>query len=284
MITSQETIGRIHMHKSTIAIIGSGNMGASLVGGLIADNYPPNQIWVADLDEAKLKELKHRFGINITTDNHEAVKVAEVLIMAVKPQVLPTVIKDLHDTIQKHKPLILSVAAGIRESSLQQWLGGNVAIVRAMPNTPALIGCGASALFANKWVTSEQHNTAESILRSVGIVVWLEDENLMDVVTALSGSGPAYFFLFMEAMQQTAEKFGLPRSIARLLTLQTAFGASRMALESEESVTELKKRVTSPGGTTEQALRVFEEAGLHKIIEEAINAAKHRSETLATQL
>ncbi|MDR3478221.1 MAG: pyrroline-5-carboxylate reductase [Gammaproteobacteria bacterium] len=272
------------MTKSTISIIGSGNMGASLVGGLIADDYPPQKIWVADLDETKLKHLKHQFNVNITTDNHEAVKVAEIVMLAIKPQVLSAVITDLKSTIQKHKPLILSIAAGIRETSLQNWLGGNIAIVRAMPNTPALIGCGASALFANKWVTQEQHNAAESILRSVGLVVWLEDENLMDIVTALSGSGPAYFFLFMEAMQLTAEKLGLPKSIARLLTLQTAFGASRMALESEESVAELRKRVTSPGGTTEQAIRVFEEASLRQIVEDALTAAKNRSEELAKQL
>lgn len=272
------------MKNPTIAIIGSGNMGASLVGGLIADQYPKDKIWMSDRDSEKLKHIAQQFGVHTTQDNHEAVKVAEIVLLAVKPQHLKEVAIEIKASIQKHKPLVLSIAAGIRESSLREWLGDDMAIVRIMPNTPALIGCGASALFANSRVTPEQHNAAESIMRSVGLVVWLEDENWMDIVTALSGSGPAYFFLFMECLQQTAEELGLPKKVARLLTLQTAFGASRMALESEEPLAELRHRVTSPGGTTEKAIRVFEEAHLQKIIGQAVESAKTRSEELAKQL
>ncbi len=269
------------MKTATIAILGGGNMGASLIGGLIADHYPAEKIWVADLHEAPLEQLKSQFNVNTTIDNAVAVKTADIVMFAVKPQVLAKVATDLSDIIQERKPLVISIAAGIRENSLQHWLGGNIAIVRSMPNTPALIGCGASALFANQWVSHTQRNEAESILRAVGLVVWLEDEKLMDVVTALSGSGPAYFFLVMEILQNAAEELGLPKDLARLLTLQTAFGSARMALESTESPMDLRKKVTSPGGTTEQALQVFEEANIRRIFADAVSAAQKRAQELA---
>jgi pyrroline-5-carboxylate reductase len=271
------------MNKAIIAIIGSGNMGASLIGGLIADGYPASNIWITDPAVDRLKQIEHQFGVNGTTDNHKAVKHADVVIFAVKPQIFAPVAKDLAASIQQKKPLVMSVAAGIRETTLQQWLGGNLAIVRSMPNTPALIGCGAAALYANQHVSAPQRDIAESILRAVGLVVWLEDEKLMDAVTALSGSGPAYFFMVMEVLQQAAEDLGLPKEIARLLTLQTGFGAARMALESETSVGELRKQVTSPGGTTEAALNVLEQENLRHIFAKALNAAAARSEELANR-
>lgn len=269
------------MNTDTIAVIGSGNMGASLIGGLVANHYPANNIWVSDPHQQKLDALQQQFHVNITHDNQIACKNADVIILAIKPQLLTQITTKLASQIQQKKSLVISVAAGITEQTIQHSLGGKAAIVRCMPNTPALIGCGATALFANTFVTARQRELAESILRAVGLIVWLEDEKQMDVVTALSGSGPAYFFLIMEILQQAAEKHGLPSEVARLLTLQTAVGAARMALESEETTSELRQRVTSPGGTTEQAMRVLEEKNLRALLSEALLAAKNRSEELA---
>jgi pyrroline-5-carboxylate reductase len=267
--------------KTTIAVIGSGNMGRSLIGGLIANGFPAKKIWVSNPSLDKLHLLQQQFGINITQSNVEATAHAKVVILAVKPQKLATVCLELNPLVQEHKPLIISVAAGIQEISLQNWLGGNVAIVRCMPNTPTLIQCGATALYANPHVSTDQHEMAESILRATGITVWLDDEKLLDVVTALSGSGPAHFFLIMESLQEGAEKLGLPSEIARLLTLQTAYGAARMALESEESLTTLRERITSPGGTTERALQVLETANIRQIFMSALQASHQRCKELA---
>jgi pyrroline-5-carboxylate reductase len=269
------------MTKATIAIIGAGNMGASLLGGLIANHYPADKIYIADLDTNKLTQLKKQFNVHTTTQNQEAVKQADVIILAVKPQIMSVATQEITAIVKEKKPLVISVAAGIRENTLQHWLGKNIPIVRCMPNTPALISCGASALFANQFVTPEQHQLAETILQSVSLIVWLKEEKLMDAVTALSGSGPAYFFLMMEAMQNAGEDLGLPAETARMLTLQTAFGAARMALESDRSVVELRQGVTSPGGTTEQALNVLEKGKLRELFQHALTAAKNRSEELA---
>lgn len=265
----------------TIAMIGAGNMGSSLIGGLIKDKHPSNNIWAADTSDEKLAYLQKTFQIHTTTDNTKAVQSANVVILAIKPQLFPTVLSGLKNEIQSRKPLVISVAAGIREASIQKALGGNIPIVRCMPNTPALINCGATALYANQYASKQQRDMAESILRATGLVVWLNDESLMDTVTALSGSGPAYFFLMMESLQQAAEELGLPNDVARLLTLQTALGAARMALESGTSLPELRKNVTSPGGTTEKGLSVLEEHHIRDIFKKAIHAAKLRSEELA---
>lgn len=269
--------------STSIAIIGSGNMGASLLGGLIAKGFDPHHLWITDASNEKLNLLKKQFGVHISTNNIEAVHAVDAVIFAVKPNVMPQVAQELAMIIQQRKPLVISIAAGVREASIQQWLGGNIPIVRCMPNTPAMIGCAASALHANEFVSKEQHDSAESIMRAVGTVSWLENEKLMDVVTALSGSGPAYFFLVIEALQAAAEKLGLPKETARLLTLQTAYGAARMALESEKDAAELRHNVTSPGGTTEQAIAVLEDKKLREIFAEALKAAKLRSEELAMQ-
>lgn len=270
------------MTTNTIAILGAGNMGASLIGGLVANHYAPENIFVTDPDASKLADLKQKFHIQTTTDNTNAVQQADIVILAVKPQIIISVTQEIAAVAQQKKPLLISIAAGVREDSLQKTLGGNIPIVRCMPNTPALIGCGASALFANSFVASEQHKLAESIMSAVGVVVWLDNEKQMDAVTALSGSGPAYFFLIMEALQNAAQELGLPADTARLLTLQTALGAARMALESDESVVELRRRVTSPGGTTERALHVLEEGHIRQLLAKALNAAKNRSEELAS--
>ena len=269
------------MTHPVIAIIGAGHMGSSLIGGLLNDGHPKEKIWACDPHQETLSKLEKTFQIKTSTDNTVAIQSADVVIFAVKPQVYKQVAVGASAAIQKRKPLIMSVAAGIHEAHIQQWVGGQQAIVRTMPNTPALIGSGATALFANSFVNEEQRSIAESIMRAVGLIVWLPEEALMDTVTALSGSGPAYFFLVMEALQDAAEELGLPQETARLLTLQTALGAARMAIESGTPLTELRRHVTSPGGTTEKAISVLEENNVRALFRKAVQGAKQRSEELA---
>lgn len=267
--------------QEKIAFIGAGNMANSLIGGLINNGYLADLIFASDPNPEKLATLRSRYGIHISENNHDLVKQANVVIFAVKPQTLGEVAKDLATTLQDLKPLIISIAAGIRTQYITHCLNYSSAVVRCMPNTPALLQAGATALFANSQTSLSQRDLAESIMRSVGITVWLEDEKDMDIVTALSGSGPAYFFFIMEALEQAAIEQGLSKETVHLLTLQTALGASRMALESNEPVSLLKERVTSPGGTTEQALKIFESSNLRAILAQAVNAAKERSIELA---
>jgi pyrroline-5-carboxylate reductase len=270
---------------ATLAFIGGGNMAASLIGGLVADGYDPAHILVSDPEREKLAALSARFGIRSATGNAQAVNQAQVVVLAVKPQVLKDVCRDISDSIQAKHPLVLSIAAGVREDFLRDWLGGgDLALVRSMPNTPAMIQAGATVLHAGPHVTEEQRNLAESILRAVGLTRWVEQEADMDAVTALSGSGPAYFFLVMEAMEEAAIELGLEPETARLLTIQTALGAARMAMESRESPASLRTRVTSPGGTTERALEAFDEGGLRDLFKHALTSARDRSEELSQLL
>jgi pyrroline-5-carboxylate reductase len=272
------------MHTQKIAIIGAGNMGGCLLGGLIANKYPENQLWISNPSLQKLKALQEKYHakFNITTSNMEAAAAADVILFAVKPLVLPNVLKEVADVVNLNKPLIISTAAGVYENIIQHFLQAPSSIVRAMPNTPAMLGCGASALFANAHVTPAEREIAENIFRAVGIVTWVSSEKLMDIVTAVSGCGPAYFFLVMEAIQNAGVSLGLSPDIARLLTLQTAYGAARMALESDQSITELRAQVTSKGGTTEEAIRVLESANIRDIFFQALKAADLRAEALAS--
>ncbi|MCW8890442.1 MAG: pyrroline-5-carboxylate reductase [Sedimenticola sp.] len=272
------------MNSKTIAFIGSGNMATSLIGGLVADGYNPKQIIASDPDSEKLADLSARFGIQSAEDNTAAVNQADVVVLAVKPQVLETICLDLAPSVQEKQPLIVSIAAGIREADLQHWLGGEVALVRSMPNTPAMLQAGATVLHAGKGVSADQRDLAESILRAVGLTRWVDDEQLMDIATALSGSGPAYFFLVMEAMEAAAIEHGLTEDTARLLTIQTALGAARMAIESSDGPATLRQKVTSPGGTTERALEILEQGNLRNLFAEALGGAKKRSEELSEML
>jgi pyrroline-5-carboxylate reductase len=271
------------MIETTLAFIGGGNMTRSLVGGLIADGWKPARIRVADPDQQQTERLAQHFPIVTTTDNCSAIQDADAIVLAVKPQVIRTVAGELAPIIRQRHPLVISIAAGIRETSLRDWLGKDTAIVRTMPNTPALVQGGASALYANQAVSEGQRNLAESILRAVGLAVWVDDEAMMDVVTALSGSGPAYFFLLIEALTSGGSQLGLPEDTARLLALQTAFGAAKMALESSEDAAQLRRRVTSPGGTTERAIDEFQKNNFEGIVLQALQAATERSRELATE-
>lgn len=272
------------MKEKTIAFIGAGNMAGALIRGLIEDGQPPAQIIAADPDLEKLGAFSGTSGIRTTTDNDTAVSNADVVVLAIKPQIMARVAQAIATSVRKQAPLIVSIAAGIRIQHLQQWLGAETAIVRTMPNTPAMLQAGATGLFANESVNDEQRNLAESIMRAVGIAIWVEKEGLIDAVTAVSGSGPAYFFLFMEEMIRAAQALGLDEDDASLLTLQTALGAARMALESSESPATLRSNVTSPGGTTEQAIGVFQQDGLEQLVKKAMTAARDRSIELSSQL
>lgn len=272
------------MKHKTIGFIGGGNMARSLMGGLIQNGWPRAAVCVADPDQAQRAGVAQALGVRTFADNRELAHCAEALVLAVKPQVLKAVALEIAPVVQQKKPLVISIAAGIREHDLQRWLGGDCAIVRVMPNTPALVGAGASGMYANDLVSTEQRDRAESLLRAVGVTVWLDDEALLDTVTALSGSGPAYFLLVMEALEQAAVAAGLDRATARLLTLETAFGTAKMAIESQEEPAHLRQRVTSPGGTTERAIQVLEKGELRKLLADALVAATHRSRELADLL
>ena len=272
------------MDNLKISFIGAGNMACSLIGGLIADGMTAANINIADINDDQLSKLQQHFGVTICLSNSAAADAADVLVLAVKPQGLKQVAEEICNSVQTYKPLVISIAAGIQEQDINRWLGNDVAIVRTMPNTPSLIQTGATGLYANNKVRDDQRNIAETIMRAVGVAVWVKNEQQMDVVTAISGSGPAYYFLFMEAMQAAGEELGLDAETARLLTLQTAFGATKMALESSDDCATLRQRVTSPGGTTEQALHTFEEGQLRQLIKQAVTAATKRSQELAQLL
>lgn len=259
-------------------------MASSLIGGLVSNGYPAENITVSDLDADKLAYLSDIFGVNSTQDSNQLVLQSDILVLAVKPQHMQSVADIIKISVQKKKPVVVSIAAGIRINALQRWLGGELPVVRCMPNTPALVKAGATGLFANEEVKEEQKDQVESLLRAVGVTVWLAEEGDLDSVTALSGSGPAYFFMVMEALEAAAIEAGLDQKTAQLLTQETALGAAKMALESSESAAVLRQRVTSPGGTTERAIGVMEERGLQGIFREALLAAKERSVELSDEL
>lgn len=260
-----------------IGFIGAGNMARSLAGGLLNNGWDRGRILLSD-PLAEQREGAHAaLGVRVFAANQEVAGHADILVLAVKPQAMGAVARELAGAVQQRRPLVISLAAGVRLADLERWLGAGVPIVRVMPNTPALIGSGASGLFANTHVSKTQREQAESILRAVGVTAWLAQESLMDVVTALSGSGPAYFFLVMEALEQAAVDAGLTREQARLLTLETAFGAAKMALEGAEEPAVLRQRVTSPGGTTEAAVRTLEEGRLRELFDRAVRAAIQRA-------
>ncbi len=258
-------------------------MASSLIGGLLSDGLDSAWVTVSDTNKDRLQHLKAATGISVTTDNNAAIEQADVVILAVKPQLLSAVVNDMSASIQKKKPLLITIAAGIRSADINRWAGGNCAIVRCMPNTPALVQAGASALFANQEVSREQREVAEIIMRAVGLALWVKQEEQMDAVTAISGSGPAYFFLVIEAMQSAGESLGLPSETASLLAIQTAFGAAKMALESEDDAATLRRKVTSPGGTTEQAINTLEEGNLRQLFQNALKSASDRSKQMAEQ-
>lgn len=271
------------MSNAKLTFIGAGNMASSIIGGLVSKGYSAQLITATDPYQPSLDKLAQSFNIQACADNATAAQSADVIILAVKPQVLEQVCRDLSPHLQ-HRPLIISIAAGIDINSLNTWLGNDLPIVRCMPNTPALVQTGASGLFANESVSVEQKHTAEQILAAVGIVEWLDSEALIDPVTAVSGSGPAYYFLLMEAMIDAGVAQGLSRESATQLTLQTALGAAKLASESDVDVAELRRRVTSPNGTTERAIESFERDQLRATVSRAMQACAERSREMSDEL
>lgn len=259
-------------------------MAQSLIGGLIASGYQPSLITATDPTKAQRDQVTERFGIRCYADNAEAIAKADIVVLAVKPQILQQVCESIASSVQAKQPLIISVAAGIRSHAIDDWLGGNHPIVRTMPNTPALIQTGATGLFASALVSEEQRSQAEHIMRAAGLTVWVNKESQLDAVTAVSGSGPAYYFLFMEAMEKAGQALGLDEKTAHILTLQTALGAAKMVLESQQDCATLRQNVTSPNGTTEKAILSFEADQLRETVAKAMQAAHHRAGELADEL
>ncbi|WP_257254762.1 MULTISPECIES: pyrroline-5-carboxylate reductase [unclassified Endozoicomonas] len=272
------------MTNKTIAFIGAGNMATSIMGGLIEHGWPKDRIFASCRTEASAKKRSEELGIHTSTRSLEAAAKADIVVLAVKPQMMKAVLTELSPVLQKQKPFIISVAAGIRLDSLDVWSGGGLPIVRSMPNTPSLLHCGATGLFPNSRVTDELKAIANEIFSPIGILHWLEREEQVDTITALSGSGPAYFFLLMEAMAEAGVRLGLDHETAERFSLQTALGAANMAIQSDIDAAELRRRVTSPGGTTERALKTFREEGFEAVVYKAVKSAKERGAELAEHL
>ncbi|MBV1930440.1 MAG: pyrroline-5-carboxylate reductase [Porticoccaceae bacterium] len=269
------------MSKPKLVFIGGGNMATSLIGGLLKQGFPTANIAVTDPVPETRQGLESEFNIT-TYETNDCARDADIVVLAVKPQIMKVVASDLAPVVTL-KPLVISIAAGIPVAALRGWLGDNIPLVRCMPNTPALVQKGATGLFATDDVSAEQRTLTETIISAVGTVNWFDTELDIDRVTALSGSGPAYFFLVMEAMEDAGVKLGLDRDTARQMTIQTALGAASMAAQGEFEPGELRKRVTSPGGTTESAIKTFISGKLPGLFEQAMEAAYQRSIEIADE-
>lgn len=269
--------------QGNLGFIGAGNMARSLIGGLCARGLEPARVVVSDPDPEQLAAVARKFGVRTTPDNNAAAEDVAVLVLAVKPQSMRAVATALRDTIGRHRPLVVSVAAGIRIQALTRWLNGHDRIVRAMPNGPALLGRGVAGLFAGTGIATTDRQMAEELLNAVGESVWVTREADLDVVTAVSGSGPAYFFLLIELLESAGQELGLPAETARTLAIETAYGAAHMARTRQFSAEELRAQVTSRGGTTAAALAVLEGADLRGIVRRAVAAACRRSAELADE-
>jgi len=270
------------MSSTRIAFIGAGNMASSLIGGLLAKGLNADHIRASDPGADTRAKVTAEHGIKTFADNAQAIEDADVIVIAVKPQVMKAVCESLRPHLKPHQ-LLVSIAAGITCESLLKWLGEQP-LVRCMPNTPALLGKGVSGLYATADVTPEQRQQAQDLLSAVGLVFWVDTEEQIDAVTAVSGSGPAYFFLLIEAMTDAGVKLGLPRDVAAQMAQHTALGAAHMAVSSDVDAAELRRRVTSPAGTTEAAIKSFQANGFEASVETALRAAAHRSAEMAEQL
>lgn len=266
-----------------LSVLGAGNMGRALIGGLLRRGMRPEQIAVGESQEAARAMLSRELGITATADNAAAIRKANLVVLAVKPQDAGAVLAPLAADLQQRRAVVLSVAAGVRVQTLQSWCGAGVPVIRAMPNRPALVGAGATGLFAPPRVDASNRAMAAQVMQSVGEVVWVATEDALDAVTALSGSGPAYFFLLAEAMAQAGVDLGLPEETARRLSIATLHGAGLLAAGSDGDLSRLRAEVTSKGGTTEAALRTLQAAGFDALIARAVEAAARRGRELAEQ-
>ncbi len=266
--------------NSNICFIGGGNMAQALIGGLISRGLPPTRITVSDPVE-QIRQLLQEKEVHVTQDNVAAIKNADVVVLAVKPQVLATVLRPLKGLLSDK--LVISIIAGAEIQTISNLIDSN-RIVRVMPNTPALVQTGAHGIYANDVVGTPDRELTSQILAATGLTIWVNSEAQIDAVTAVSGSGPAYFFYLMESMIRAGKNLGLDEKVATALTLQTALGAAQMAITSSNTPSELRKNVTSPNGTTQAALEVFDRAQISQNIQSALAAAQKRSQELAQEL
>lgn len=272
------------MKTESVAFVGGGNMTTAIVAGLLDGGFPAASIAIAEPAAEQRAKLESALpGVTVTSDNNSVVAAATSVVLSVKPQILPTVCRDLAATVQASKPLVISIAAGPRIADIDHWLGGDNAIVRVMPNQPALLQKGVSGIFANAATSTDQRDAAIRIMSAVGPVVAVPKEDDIDAVTAVSGSGPAYFYLLIDMIAKTAVDLGLDESAARQLAVATAVGASALAESSDDTMDELIARVRSPGGTTAAALDSLEHGGVRDIFTRALTAARDRATELADQ-
>lgn len=267
----------MNINNQKIGFIGGGNMAQAIINGLLASGVEANKIMVSD-PVAAIREILSTKGVQTTTDNEALITSVDTLVLAIKPQLFDKVLAPLNG--QFTNQLVVSIAAGVTIDSISQLLG-HENIVRCMPNTPALVQAGATGLFAKNSVSKENKTNAEQILSATGVTIWVDSEDKLHAVTAVSGSAPAYFFYMMESMIQAGVELGLTEEQAKLLTLQTAFGASKMAINSEDSPTVLRQKVTSPNGTTQKAIESFNTNELDKVILKGMQACVARSEEMA---
>jgi len=266
--------------NSNICFIGGGNMAQALIGGLVSRGLPPTRITVSDPVE-QIRQLLQEKEVHVTQDNVAAIQNADVVVLAVKPQVLATVLRPLKGLLSDK--LVISIIAGAEIQTISNLIDSN-RIVRVMPNTPALVQTGAHGIYANEVVGTSDRELTSQILAATGLTIWVNSEAQIDAVTAVSGSGPAYFFYLMESMIRAGKNLGLDEKVATALTLQTALGAAQMAITSSNTPSELRKNVTSPNGTTQAALEVFDRAQISQNIQSALAAAQKRSQELAQEL
>jgi pyrroline-5-carboxylate reductase len=271
------------MPQPTIGFIGAGNMARSIIGGLLAGGTPRTSLRAADPSASQRASLEKDFAVQVTNDNAAVAMDSDILVLAVKPEDLRAVARQIGTAVASRASLVISVAAGVRIDALCGWLGGYSTIVRTMPNRPALLRAGVTALYATPLVSTAQRAEAQRLMAAVGVTVWLEREELLDAVTAVSGSGPAYFFLLMELLESSARELGLPDETARTLAIETAYGAACLARQRPETTRVLREQVTSRGGTTAAALQVLEDADVRGIVSRAVEAACRRSAQLAAE-
>ncbi|BBM01074.1 pyrroline-5-carboxylate reductase [Microbulbifer sp. GL-2] len=267
-----------------VFIGGAGNMAGAVIGGLLAAGYPSDRVVATGRDPLKLEAFAKRHGVEVHDDNIVAIDEADVIVLSVKPQVMRDLCMDLRPHLAGRKPLVITLAAGIPLAAYQRWLGEHLPVVRAMPNTPALVQAGVTGLYADAAVTAEHRAITERIVNAVGISLWVEQEEGIDQVIAVAGSAPAYFFQFMEAMIDASTASGFARADAERLVLQTALGAAKLAMVSDVDVAQLKRNVMSPGGTTERAVQRFEQGGLPQLVEDAMRDCAERAAEMAREL
>lgn len=268
----------------TVGFIGAGNMAASIIGGLISADWPVSAIRASDPSEERCEYVRDQFAVECQPNNELCAGDAEIVVIATKPQTMQLAMRSLAPVFKSRQPLLVSIAAGIRIADALRWAGTTLPFVRVMPNTPALVNLGASGLYANDLVSQQQRDQAESLMTAVGEVIWVDQEHLLDTVTGVSGSGPAYFFRLMELIIEQGVAAGLGPEEAQKLVLQTALGAATLACQSDHDAAELRRQVTSPGGTTQAGLEFMQQHDLAKTIRGGVQAAIDRSAQLSDEL